>query len=167
MGLSSEPAAVIVTVAPCGLAPPVVAGLTATPATPNAGELVTVGVTGAIADPNEASCGLAVAPFEYRWTILSRPGGSSAALTSDGDAAPSFVADVPAGVYQLSLVVRDALGNASAPAFVTVTASACGANLPAISLTPSRLSSSRCPPTSPPSRTSPRRSAPTRASSRR
>lgn len=56
----------------------------------------------------------------YRWTLVSRPSGSSAALSSETSPRPSFTADV-AGTYLATLVVNDGRVD-SAAASVTVTA---------------------------------------------
>ena len=56
----------------------------------------------------------------YEWE-LEAPAGSSAALSSASDAAPTFTPDV-AGDYSVTLVVKDALSS-SAPATIVITAS--------------------------------------------
>ena len=56
----------------------------------------------------------------YRWTLTSRPGGSSATLAGAQTARPEFTADV-AGSYVAALVVNNGRDD-SAPATVTVTA---------------------------------------------
>src|SRR5437588_413327 len=58
---------------------------------------------------------------------------STAGLSSQTAAAPSLIPDVPNGVYQVALTVTDQLGNVSAPAFVAITASSCGAVPPRVS----------------------------------
>jgi hypothetical protein len=42
----------------------------------------------------------------YKWTITTKPTGSTAALSSATAASPTFVADL-AGVYVATLVVND------------------------------------------------------------
>ena len=59
-------------------------------------------------------------PISFQWRLISRPAGSSAALTGEATARPVFTADV-AGVYAASLVVSDGLSS-SEPVIVTVTA---------------------------------------------
>src|SRR5207253_10693621 len=90
--------------------------------------------TAVASDPN-ANCGAHVSPIAYRWAIVAAPAGSHATLTSTTDSSPAFVPDVPNGTYQLSVVANDALGNPSAaPNFITITSSACGANVPTVSI---------------------------------
>ncbi len=126
-GIASEPAYLTVDVATCGSAVPALPALAASPAAPSAGDLVGLGLAGPITDPNEAGCAMHVLPYRYRWTMISRPVGSGAALAGGDTGAPAFVPDVPGGAYQVALTVTDALGNASAPAFLTLQASDCGA----------------------------------------
>ncbi len=45
-------------------------------------------------------------PLQYAWTLVTRPGGSVAALSSASAARPTFRADVD-GVYEATLVVSD------------------------------------------------------------
>ena len=139
-GLASLPAWTTVVVAPCGSssitwnAVPITKsfqepdGSAGTQA--NAGTRVTLGAQ--FTDVPSA-CSLAVAPFQVRWAIVSRPAGSSAQLTSSTAASPAFVADVP-GSYQLAVQVTDALGTVSATRFDTVTTSACGTSLPVVAI---------------------------------
>ncbi len=56
----------------------------------------------------------------YNWSLVSRPVGSSAALTGATDSTSGFTADLP-GTYVVSLVVNDGIEN-SDPANVSVTA---------------------------------------------
>ncbi len=58
-------------------------------------------------------------PLSYRWTLTSRPGGSTAALTSGTAVHPTFVADKE-GDYVVSLVVNDGTVD-SEPVNVTIT----------------------------------------------
>jgi PKD domain/REJ domain len=55
----------------------------------------------------------------YQWTLISKPGGSSAMLTDATMANSTFVADV-LGAYVASLIVRDASGDRSEPRVVAV-----------------------------------------------
>jgi hypothetical protein len=57
-------------------------------------------------------------PLIYRWTQIS---GSAATLSSATDVTPTFVAPRPDGTLVFRLVVTDVIGQASAPAFVTIT----------------------------------------------
>ena len=61
----------------------------------------------------------------YTWTLLSKPAGSSAALSSLTSVKPTFTSDV-AGTYVVSLTVNDGKVSSSA-ATVTVTASTANA----------------------------------------
>lgn len=55
----------------------------------------------------------------YTWTLLGKPAGSAATLSSDGTMAPTFVADAT-GDYTLQLVVTDEQGLISTPDTVIV-----------------------------------------------
>ncbi len=57
----------------------------------------------------------------YAWSVVSRPAGSTATLTSATSVNPTFVADM-AGVYGFSLTVRDGKSNSVEKA-TTITAS--------------------------------------------
>lgn len=58
----------------------------------------------------------------YRWALISKPAGSTAALTAANSPVPKFTADL-VGTYVLSLVVNDGRSD-SEPSGVTVVASA-------------------------------------------
>ena len=74
------------------------------------------------------TCGtLAITPYSYTWSVFSAPAGSNAALSSATDAKPAFIPDLP-GTYVFEARVKDALGNQTAPAYLTLTTSNCGAN---------------------------------------
>jgi mono/diheme cytochrome c family protein len=60
-------------------------------------------------------------PLTYSWTMVSRPAGSSAGLSTATQVGPSFTADA-AGTYVIELVVNDGSVD-SAPDTVSVTAS--------------------------------------------
>ncbi|MFN7147071.1 MAG: PKD domain-containing protein, partial [Myxococcota bacterium] len=60
--------------------------------------------------------------LQFAWTLVTRPSGSSATLSSTTSAAPRFTADV-AGVYEVSLTVADGT-ETSAPDSARITASA-------------------------------------------
>ena len=77
-----------------------------------------------VATPAAGACNLPL-NYSYRWTLVSAPLGSKASLNNAGLANPSFLADVQ-GSYVLSVVAAASTGHASAPAFVTVSALACG-----------------------------------------
>lgn len=59
-------------------------------------------------------------PLTYLWTLVSKPAGSSAALTNATQSDPSFTADMD-GDYVAQLVVNDGSAD-SAPSTVTITA---------------------------------------------
>ncbi len=77
-----------------------------------------------VGSPAAGACNLPL-NYSYRWTLVSAPLGSKALLNNAGLSNPSFLADVQ-GSYGLSVVAAASTGHASAPAFVTVTALACG-----------------------------------------
>jgi hypothetical protein len=64
-------------------------------------------------------------PITYKWSWGTRPTGSTAALSSDTTAKPTFTAST-AGTYVLTLIVNDGKSNSDVAA-VTVTASAANA----------------------------------------
>lgn len=87
-----------------------------------------------VTDTDEAApCG-AVRDHRFRWRFVDKPAGSLAALDDARLATPSFVPDVP-GRYVLELVVFDADGHASTPAYGEVEVAACGARAPILSTT--------------------------------
>src|SRR5262249_13818457 len=57
--------------------------------------------------------------FTYHWSLLSKPAGSSAALSSLTIASPTFFADMP-GSYVAQLILDNGVAS-SAPATVTIT----------------------------------------------
>jgi hypothetical protein len=68
--------------------------------------------------------------LRYEWAFEALPAGSAAVLNNAEVVNPSFLADAP-GAYRIRLVVaEDHLG--SDPAFVTITAEACGSAAPVI-----------------------------------
>src|ERR1039458_7009065 len=72
-------------------------------------------------------------PLTYSWSMLSRPSGSAATLSSTTAAQPTFVADVP-GNYIVQLIVNDGFVSSN-PATVMIT----GVADPAVVLTPNPL----------------------------
>ncbi len=82
---------------------------------------------GVVASPG--SCGAVPVELAYQWTILSRPPGSSAALSSATASSPTLVADVAAGTWQVAVTVTDTFGN-QAMAQLTLASSPCGAVAP-------------------------------------
>ena len=57
-------------------------------------------------------------PLTYAWRVVSRPAGSSAALSDSAAASPTFVADLP-GTYTLELIVHDGV-ESSVPDLVEI-----------------------------------------------
>lgn len=84
-----------------------------------------------VTDPN--TCNSVTVANNYIWTLVSKPLGSTATLSSTTAATPALVADIAGGTYQLSVQVIDTLGNKSPTAFVNMNVSACGAQAPVIS----------------------------------
>jgi hypothetical protein len=82
-----------------------------------AGALVTLDGTGSTDANND--------PITYKWSWGTRPTGSTAALSSDTTAKPTFTAST-AGTYVLTLIVNDGKSNSDVAA-VTVTASVANA----------------------------------------
>jgi hypothetical protein len=74
----------------------------------NAGQLVSLDGTESFDDTSASQ------DLLFSWSFVQRPVDSFAALTDDDTATPSFVADLP-GVYIVSLVVTDELGQNSPP----------------------------------------------------
>jgi hypothetical protein len=64
-------------------------------------------------------------PLTFTWTLLNKPTGSSAALSSSTSAKPTFNADV-AGIYVFGLIVNDGKVDSAA---VTVSITAASANV--------------------------------------
>lgn len=93
------------------------------------GDTVTFSVS--VNDPN--TCNSVTVANNFIWTLVSKPLGSTAALSSTTAATPALVPDVAGGTYQLSVQVIDTLGNKSPTASVSINVSACGAQAPVIS----------------------------------
>jgi RHS repeat-associated protein len=74
----------------------------------------TVNLTGAASTSNDGYS------LTYKWSMLSTPAGSAAALTNSTTVTPSFVADV-AGAYVVQLIVNDTVSD-SVPKTVMITA---------------------------------------------
>ena len=88
----------------------------------NAGPDQTVAQGAAVTLDGSASSDPDGDTLTYVWTLMSKPAGSTAALTGAGTVAPQFTADL-AGVYVIRLVVNDGSAS-SAPDQVSVTANA-------------------------------------------
>ena len=86
----------------------------------NAGSAQSVAVGAQVLLDGSASSDANGDALSYAWTLSSRPGASSAVITTGNSARAGFTADV-AGTYVLSLTVHD--GKASSPA-ATITVSA-------------------------------------------
>ena len=106
----SVPATVTITAASGNSAPTADAGPQQNVAT---GSLVTLDGSGSRDADND--------PLTYRWTLVSKPAGSSAVLSGDTQPNPSYTADME-GTYVMELVVNDGTVD-STPATVSITAS--------------------------------------------
>jgi hypothetical protein len=137
-GRKSQPVYRTLQLLPCGSALPIwspAGGVTVSVRDPqptadtqvHAGGLVTL--TPHATDPN--TCGSIPVTLAYRWSLIARPPGSQAILTSETAAQPSFVPDVPGG-YQVAVVATDSLGNVSPVFYQTVATSPCGAQVPVV-----------------------------------
>ena len=108
---------------------PTVASAAATPAAVNVGQGTSLTGT-ALAPCNAAGTG--PDPIvAYVWTIASSPAGSKARIVAPKQPNTTLVPDLR-GTWVLSLQVTDALGFKSTAAQVTLTANACGDNLPSV-----------------------------------
>ncbi|MBS2025461.1 MAG: Ig-like domain-containing protein, partial [Deltaproteobacteria bacterium] len=136
-GFTSAPALLTIVAAPCGQSAPVLPGagtngssILASKATPDVGDHVTLSVPGTIDESANSSCSSAqTKPFAYQWTLVSTPAGSRASIITTDSATPLLTPDV-GGSYLVSVIVTDALGNASAPSFLTLTTTQCGLSAP-------------------------------------
>ncbi len=113
----------------CGTNLPVVDAITATPAAPNVGQGVTLSASVSDADAKDP-CKLE-RTFSYAWKITDRPAGSSAGLVDADTPKPSFKPDLD-GDYEISAIVTDQLGRASAPKAFKLTVGSCGNQTPVI-----------------------------------
>ncbi len=96
------------------------------------GNVVTLHLPAATTGHGGLVAGSCSPTVSYEWSMIGRPAGSAALLSSPVAATPSFVADVAGGTYTFALVVRDGIGNASAPYAFALTASACGTFAPSL-----------------------------------
>ena len=124
--LVSAPARVTVTVADCGAHAPTV-NAAATPSTTKPTGVVQLTATASDADN---ACGL-TQTLTVRWTLDTRPQGSTALPTSNTLATISFTPDKP-GNYEFSVIASDSTGRSSQPANVIVTATTCSEDLPGV-----------------------------------
>ena len=86
----------------------------------NAGSIQNILVSSLVTLDGSASSDANGDTLTYRWTLTSKPSGSSAALSSSSSARPTFSADL-AGTYVATLIVNDGQVDSTA-ATVTVTA---------------------------------------------
>lgn len=126
-GLESAVGSITLVASQCGGNSPSIASLVPGNSQPAVGE--TVQLTAEIEDADTSDPCTHEETFSYRWSLLSLPGGSAAALNATGVENPSFAPDVP-GDYVVGLVVTDSTGNTSALETVTIVASTCGDNAP-------------------------------------
>src|SRR5205823_7702895 len=84
-------------------------------------DVVNVSTVGASACFSAGNGGLT-----YQWT-LSR-GGTAGSIGNASSPSATFTVDTPSTTYTATVVVRDALGNASTPQSATFSAASCGAN---------------------------------------
>lgn len=117
----------IITGAACGGAAPAVGGITASPASPNTGEVVQF--TATVTDADASSPCSQPQTFTHAWQLISQPSGSTATLNNSAAENPSLVADAP-GSYLVRLIVRDQSGRASPARDFTLTVSTCGSAAP-------------------------------------
>jgi hypothetical protein len=116
------------TVSDCGGATPSVS-VVASELAPNVDERVELSAV--VIDTDEApGCGQ-VERFAYQWRLISRPEGSSTALSGAELESASLTPD-SAGVYQLGLRVSDSAGNWSDEASLSVVATDCGGAAPVV-----------------------------------
>jgi hypothetical protein len=106
---------------------------TDTPPVANAGPNQNVTVVATVTLDGTGSSDADHDPLTYSWSMLSRPSGSTATLSSTTAAQPTFVADVP-GNYIVQLIVNDGFVNSN-PSTVMIT----GVADPAITLAPNPL----------------------------
>ena len=119
----------------CTAAPVMAAPTYSSPAGINAVTYRGDGITVQVPSITPGSCGtLTSSTYSYNWSLYGKPNGSSATLSSNTADSPVFVTDVAGGTYQLSVAVRDGLGNTSATQFVAVNVSACGSQAPTVTV---------------------------------
>ena len=123
-GIQSLPAALVLTVGPCGSHPPSIASVTSTAggaatSRPLVGQNVTVT---AFATAPDSACGQLIA--SYNWTLASAPAGSLTATAPGAGASFTFKPDV-AGTYQFTVVATDSFGINSEPYTIAVQTALC------------------------------------------
>ena len=127
-GNDSQPVSLRIHVASCGRNAPSIDTLAASPAQPNAGQLVVL--TPATSDADSACPGFDPT-LTYAWSLGARPKGSASFIRDPLAATASFVPDLP-GIYQSALVVTDATGLSSAVRLLTLSTTSCGLAPPGI-----------------------------------
>jgi hypothetical protein len=127
---ASDAVSVDIVAGKCGAGAPVVASIAFTPAEPAVKDIV--GVSATVTHPDDMECTTKpMHTLKYAWKISAAPAGSIAALFAPDTKAPSFIPDVQ-GDYELTLVVTDEVGHASAPFKQTVKVGVCGQQAPAV-----------------------------------
>lgn len=124
------PAPVTVTATSCGATRPSIASVKATPANPNAGDVVQLTTDAHTPDTENPACAPLVETLSYAWELIELPAGSHAALNAPTAANPSFTADVANAAYTARLRVTDSLGHVSDASLLTVKTAQCGAAAP-------------------------------------
>lgn len=130
LGRTSDPKSVSVQVSTCGSAVPSIGAVSASPAAPNTGDVVSLTATVSDADTNP-TCGVKES-FLLTWSLVSVPAGSGSVLSGVHEASPWFSADVP-GAYAVEARVTDSSGHTSQATRATVQVSACGSAAPSVS----------------------------------
>jgi hypothetical protein len=118
-----------VIVSTCGTAPPSIDNVSVAPASPNAGNEVTLTIDASDADNDPLGCGLSQS-LSARSTFVARPVGSTATLSTNDGFAPSFVAD-RSGDYIVRTVVTDDTG-ASSFVDTPISVTTCGEAPPSV-----------------------------------
>ncbi|MBN1335539.1 MAG: hypothetical protein JXB39_06215, partial [Deltaproteobacteria bacterium] len=130
--LTSPEDTAVFTVLPCGNEPPVVDGVTADPAAPNAD--TDVQLFAQVSDPDVEGCGQS-AVLVYDWVLTSVPTGSRTEISDPGALEPWIGVDLP-GTYSIELTVTDVTGRRSAAGVLDLEASTCGSAVPQIADAP-------------------------------
>ena len=86
---------------------------------------VVSGIDSVVALDGSQSTGADGNLITYQWTIVTKPVGSAATLTTPNDVNPTFTADLP-GEYTLELTIKD--GITTSTSTVVVTATGAGSN---------------------------------------
>ncbi|MBW1880987.1 MAG: hypothetical protein JRJ84_21745, partial [Deltaproteobacteria bacterium] len=127
IGLSSEPAELVVTVSDCGDAIPSVDTVDQEPDPAYAGDRVTLDL--AVSDADIDTC-LLDQGLQVQSAFLARPAGSNAVLAPAEGLEPAFIADV-SGTYAVRTTVTDSTGRSSFED-TDITVQDCGAATPTV-----------------------------------